>query len=76
MNKDGPSREEAPESIDSLKVENALLRASLFLASRALKDYRDSKHVKTKDGEGFQLTVPASLPERAETALEKGRRRC
>jgi len=50
-----------------LEVENALLRGSLFLAARALKDYADARHTKTE--RGLQLTVPESLPVRAAEAL-------
>ena len=56
-------------TITELRVNNALLRGSLFLTARRLKDYRDSRHVKTD--EGFQLTVPESLPERADDALTR-----
>lgn len=51
-------------------VEIALLRASLFLTARALRDYRDSKHVKTEDGR-LQLVVLESLPVRAADALTR-----
>jgi hypothetical protein len=51
----------------NMEVENALLRATLFLNARALKDYYDSRHTSTEDG--FQLTVPLSLRVRASEAL-------
>lgn len=36
-----------------LKVENALLRASLFLTANVLKDYHGARHTKTQE-EGFR----------------------
>ncbi|MCE9567429.1 MAG: hypothetical protein K8U57_35965 [Planctomycetes bacterium] len=59
----------APEPRD-LTVENALLRGSLYLSTRALKDYHDSKHTPTDDGR-LQLTVPESLREKAGDAIAR-----
>lgn len=61
-----------PET-QNLRVEIELLRGSLFLARNALRDYCDSKHVKTEDGR-LQLVVPESLPVRAADALERADR--
>lgn len=58
---------DAPEPRDA-QVEIALLRGALWLSTRALKDYRDSKHTPTDDGR-LQLTVPESLRERAGDAI-------
>ena len=57
-----------------LRIENSLLRASLFLTARALKDYHDSKHVKTEQEGMVQLTVPESLRARAADALTRANR--
>jgi len=51
-----------------LKIESTLLRASLFLTARALKDYYDSKHTEVEGG-WLQLAVPESLRSRAADAL-------
>ena len=56
--------------MSDLAVENALLRGSLFLAARALKDYQDAPHCKVDVGK-LQLIVPASLREKAADALER-----
>lgn len=53
-----------------LKVENAILRASLFLAANVLKDYHGARHTKAGDGR-LQLAVPESVRDRAGQALER-----
>ena len=55
--------------ITDLKVSNSLLRGSLFLTTRALKDYHDANHVPMKNPDMLRLTVPASYRERAADAL-------
>lgn len=59
------------EALTQLRIENSLLRASLFLAARSLKDYHDSKHVKSEQEGIVQLTVPESLKTRAADALSR-----
>jgi hypothetical protein len=63
-----------PEPQD-LKVENALLRASLFLTARALKDYQDAPHSEIDDDvDGrrmVEVVVPESLRGRADDALAR-----
>ena len=56
-----------------LRVENALLRASLFLTANVLKDYHGARHTKTDDGR-LQVVVSESVHERAGTALERADR--
>jgi hypothetical protein len=55
------------------KVENVLLRSSLYLIARALKDYHEAWHVKVdQDGRPMlQVTVPESLREKATEVLAK-----
>ncbi|WP_088255326.1 hypothetical protein [Fimbriiglobus ruber] len=53
----------------SLAVENALLRGSLFLTARSLKNYLDAKHLPTESG--LQLTVPEAIREKAADALAR-----
>lgn len=53
----------------SLAVENALLRGSLFLTARSLKNYLDARHTPTDDG--LRLTVPEPVREKAADALAR-----
>jgi hypothetical protein len=54
-------------------VEIALLRASLFLAARALKDYHDAPHFEIDDGGRpmMEVIVPETLRWRAADALAR-----
>lgn len=61
---------DAPEN-DDLKVENAMLRGSLWLATRALKNYHDAPHTKADHPELRQLKVPASYREKATDAITR-----
>lgn len=56
-----------------LKVENALLRASLWLTARALKDYHDAPHFEIVDGDRpmLEVIVPELLRAKAAGALAK-----
>jgi hypothetical protein len=57
-----------------LQAENALLRGSLYLTARALKDYHDAPHIEIEsedDIPGMEVIIPASLREKASEALEK-----
>lgn len=54
-----------------LRVENALLRSSLWLAARALRDYHDAPHFEI-EGDGppmREVIVPETLRPRAADAL-------
>jgi len=56
-----------------LRVENSLLRASLWMTARRLKDYQEAPAAKL-DQEGrdmLQVTISASLRESAADALAK-----
>jgi len=56
-----------------LKVENALLRTSLWLTAQALKDYHDAPH-RERDDAGrpmLEVVVPESLRAKAADALAK-----
>ncbi len=57
----------------NLKVENALLRASLYLTARALKDYQDAPHFEIDDGGRpmLEVIVSESLRAKAGEALAK-----
>ncbi len=69
--KDQPPPLSPKEALTQLRIENSLLRAALWLSSRALKDYSDAIHRKA-DQEGMvQLTVPESLKARTGAALAK-----
>jgi hypothetical protein len=63
-------------SSQDIRVENALLRAALFLTARALKDYHDAPHFEIdKDGRPVQeVIVPESLHDRAASALDRADR--
>ena len=64
----------APEDAAAqLRVENALLRGSLWMTARRLKDYQDAPAAKLdQDGrEMLQVTIPSSLRESAAEALTK-----
>jgi hypothetical protein len=56
-----------------LSVENALLRGSLFLAARALRDYQDAPHFEIDDDGRpmLEVIVPESLREKAADALSR-----
>jgi hypothetical protein len=56
-----------------LQVENALLRGSLYLTARALRDYLDARHTRVEhDGRPMlQLTVPESIQTKAALELAK-----
>jgi hypothetical protein len=56
-----------------LQVENALLRASLFLTARALKDYHDAPHFEIDDDGRpmMEVIVPPSLRHKADAAIAK-----
>jgi hypothetical protein len=59
-----------------LKVENALLRGSLFLTARVLRDYHDARHTKIDD-DGIpmlQVTVHDLVRNRAAAALARADR--
>lgn len=64
---------DAPTSAEprDLAVENALLRGSLFLATRALKDYHDAKHTPVEGGPMLQLTIPEALRDKASDAIAR-----
>ena len=60
-----------------LKVENSLLRATLFLATRVLKDYQDAQHYEIEDDDGrpmLEVMVPQSIRPRAADALARADR--
>jgi hypothetical protein len=61
----------SPEEAEQLNVENSLLRGTLWLTARSLKDYRAALHVKAGDPEMLELVVPATLPARADDALAR-----
>lgn len=54
-----------------LRVENALLRGSLFLTARSLKDYHDVRHTNAETEGMLQLTVPERLREKAGDAITR-----
>jgi hypothetical protein len=55
-------------TITDLKVENATLRGSLFIAARRLKDYLDAPARKLGE-DRLRLTIPRSLHDSAGEAL-------
>ena len=64
----------SPTAAQELRVENALLRAALWLTARALKDYHDAPHRKSEDEDGtpmLQVIVPASLRGKAAALLAR-----
>ena len=56
-----------------LKVEIALLRASLWLTVRRLKDYQEAPHFESDDDGRpmIEVIVPESLRTKAAEAIEK-----
>ena len=56
-----------------LTVENALLRSSLWLAARALRDYHDAPHFEIDDDgiTKLEVIVPETLRPRAADALAR-----
>lgn len=63
----------ANEPLD-LKIENALLRASLWMTARRLKDYQDSPAFEIEDDGNrpmLEVIIPASLRDQSAEALSK-----
>lgn len=54
-----------------LRVEIALLRGALFLTTRSLKDYHDSKHSPAEIEGILHLTIPETLREKAGDAITR-----
>ena len=69
---DSPLDKQIPEPQD-LRIENALLRSSLWLAARTLKDYQDAPHFEIDDDGRpmVEVIVPESLRTRAADALAR-----
>jgi hypothetical protein len=61
-----------PEARD-LKAENAVLRGTLWMVARALRDYQDAPHVEIDDDGRpmLKLIVSESLREKAKAAFDR-----
>jgi hypothetical protein len=72
MSNDSPLNKQTPEPRD-LAIENALLRSSLWLAARVLKDYQDAPAFEIDDDGRpmLEVIVPESLRTRAADALAR-----
>jgi hypothetical protein len=62
------------EELQDLRVENSLLRGTLWLTARSLKGYLDAKHRKVGE-DTFALSVSGSVREKATEALARAQER-
>jgi hypothetical protein len=64
---------DAPERTSDLRVENALLRGTLFLTARALRAYHDAPHFEIDDDgiEKLEAIIMPSTREKAADALDR-----